>query len=146
MSVSSLLMRADSHSTGGLEGPPSRSRYYSCAQQRRCTTPFETNYRCFRDGIQRITHLRRDGHLSLPVRIQFVRLSPWSASQKFPGLILVLSCRRNRELWGADAYEFRPERWLDASAKPESPVGVYNNLCVARSRTHYPSLPRTEIC
>ena len=33
-------------------------------------------------------------------------------------------------MWGSDAYEFRPERWLDLNEKSESPVGVYSNLCV----------------
>ena len=36
---------------------------------------------------------------------------------------------RNKQIWGQDAYEFRPERWLEASEKSESPVGVYSNLC-----------------
>jgi len=34
----------------------------------------------------------------------------------------------NKDLWGPDAYEFRPERWFDMNEKLESPVGVYGNL------------------
>ncbi|KAF9780802.1 cytochrome P450 [Thelephora terrestris] len=34
----------------------------------------------------------------------------------------------NKDVWGPDAYEFRPERWLDMNGKPESPVGLYGNL------------------
>ena len=38
---------------------------------------------------------------------------------------------RDKDMWGPDAYEFRPERWLDTDdSKPFSPVGVYGNLCV----------------
>jgi hypothetical protein len=33
-------------------------------------------------------------------------------------------------VWGADSFEWRPGRWLKANGDPESPVGVYGNLCV----------------
>jgi len=35
----------------------------------------------------------------------------------------------NKDVWGPDAMEFRPERWLEASSeKTETPLGVYGNL------------------
>jgi hypothetical protein len=37
---------------------------------------------------------------------------------------------RNKDLWGPDAHEFRPERWFNMDEKPEYPFGVYSNLCV----------------
>jgi len=34
----------------------------------------------------------------------------------------------NPEVWGADSYEWRPERWLTGAENPKTPVGVYGNL------------------
>ena len=37
--------------------------------------------------------------------------------------------RRNKDIWGRDADEFRPERWFEMSEKRETSFGVYGNLC-----------------
>lgn len=46
-------------------------------------------------------------------------------------VIGVRACNRNKALWGEDALEFKPERWLsplpDAITKAHIP-GVYSNL------------------
>lgn len=54
---------------------------------------------------------------------------------------------RNKDLWGPDAYEFRPERWLEMNGKPESHVGVYGNLYVSCFYVHclYRGLRSIEI-
>ncbi|KAF9647279.1 cytochrome P450 [Thelephora ganbajun] len=47
------------------------------------------------------------------------------------GATIVISTfgyNQNPDLWGPNAYEFRPERWFDMNEKPESPVGMYGNL------------------
>ena len=47
--------------------------------------------------------------------------------------VSIASSNKNPEIWGADAAEWKPERWL--SALPETVAdakmpGVYSNLCV----------------
>ena len=47
--------------------------------------------------------------------------------------VSIASSNKDPEIWGADAAEWRPERWL--SALPETVAdakmpGVYSNLCV----------------
>jgi len=52
-----------------------------------------------------------------------------SPGHYYPGKVLTsLLHDRNQELWGPDAGEFRPERWLGMNEQVESPVGVYGNL------------------
>ena len=46
-------------------------------------------------------------------------------------LISVVSCHRNKDIWGEDALDWKPERWLsplpDSITKAQIP-GVYSNL------------------
>lgn len=47
--------------------------------------------------------------------------------------ILALDLCRNKDLWGEDAHEMRPERWLDGSLEKDvkqATAGVYSNLSV----------------
>ncbi|EIW55304.1 cytochrome P450 [Trametes versicolor FP-101664 SS1] len=46
-------------------------------------------------------------------------------------LVSILSCNRNEALWGADAHEWKPERWLaplPAAVENAAIPGVYSNL------------------
>ena len=47
-----------------------------------------------------------------------------------PRRLSVLVSHSNPELWGDDAHEFNPDRWLDGVASGKKPVsiGVYSNL------------------
>lgn len=45
--------------------------------------------------------------------------------------VAIRSCNRNKAIWGEDALEWKPERWLSSapSAVQEAKVpGVYSNL------------------
>lgn len=58
-------------------------------------------------------------------------------SVRITGLETGFTSCRNKDLWGPDAHEFRPERWFDMNEKAESPVGVYSNLYVMRFYVHW---------
>lgn len=41
-----------------------------------------------------------------------------------------MGVRREKDVWGEDAHQFNPERWLASNGKRASSVGVYSNLYV----------------
>jgi len=43
-------------------------------------------------------------------------------------VISIFGYNLNQTVWGADADQWRPERWFEATGEPESPVGAYGNL------------------
>ena len=52
-------------------------------------------------------------------------------------LLGFLGCNTNKKLWGEDAYEWKPERWMSPlpTAVTDAHIpGVYSNLCVAPPR------------
>ena len=53
-----------------------------------------------------------------------------------PIAVGIFSSNRNKALWGEDAGEWKPERWLSEGGLPEGIAGaqipgVYSNLCVS---------------
>ena len=57
----------------------------------------------------------------------------------------ILSANRHKSIWGEDALQWKPERWL--SPLPEAVIeakipGVYSNLCV---RQYIIGPPKSEI-
>ena len=51
-------------------------------------------------------------------------------------VIAIMACNRDKELWGEDAHEWKPERWMkplpDTVEKAAIP-GVYSNMSVSTS-------------
>ena len=51
-------------------------------------------------------------------------------------IVSIIGANRSKKIWGEDAEEWKPERWLqplpDSVAKARVP-GVYSSLCVFRS-------------
>ena len=48
-------------------------------------------------------------------------------------VIGILACNRNTSIWGSDADEWKPERWLNPlpdSVTDARVPGIYSNLCV----------------
>ena len=122
-------MRADLQlRIGSLEGSPALASNHTYTQERRFPAPLEACRWCIWKDLQRFTCSCRDSRDNFDSRIQFVSSSSLFASLQW--LELTSPFRRNKDLWGPDAYEFKPERWFDMNKRPESPVGVYGNLCV----------------
>jgi len=115
--------------TGNPESPPGRGRNHTRGHERRRPASYEARGRHFWKGLQRVARSCRDNRVHLHNRVQLVRLSSQST---FPreslGLRQVLPFHSNKDLWGPDAYEFRPERWFGMNEEPESHIGVYGNL------------------
>ena len=57
----------------------------------------------------------------------------WGFSPRSHGNSSFVGVRRETDVWGEDAHQFNPERWLTASGKRASSVGVYSNLYVISS-------------
>ena len=58
-------------------------------------------------------------------------------------IIGIMALNRQKSLWGADALEWKPERWLAPLPQTVSEAGVpgvYSNMCVADLRS--PPAPR----
>ena len=48
-------------------------------------------------------------------------------------IVGIRACNRNKKLWGEDAHEWKPERWLKPLPKAVEDAripGIYSNLCV----------------
>ena len=63
-------------------------------------------------------------------------------------VIGILALNRSKAIWGEDAEEWKPERWL--SPLPESVAeakvpGIYSNLCVYCARSSYVSSGKLTI-
>ena len=43
-------------------------------------------------------------------------------------LVSVAACNREKSLWGEDADEFKPERWLKAQPRTGPTVGIFGNM------------------
>ena len=119
--VAPLLM-----SIGIFEDSSHRCRNNPHAHRGRCPTSHETDCWYIWEGVHRITDSQRNFCLRLDDRISLVRLSHEATAPTEHSYCCPRG--RNQDLWGPDAYVFRPERWFEMNEQVESPVGVYGNL------------------